>query len=54
MPEGDTVYRAARLLDRALTGQVLTRTDFRVPAARHRGPVRAARCARPSPAASTC
>ena len=31
MPEGDTVYRAARLLDRALTGQVLTATDFRVP-----------------------
>lgn len=32
MPEGDTVYRAARLLDRALTGRTLTRTDFRVPA----------------------
>ena len=31
MPEGDTVYRAARLLDRALQGAVLTRTDFRVP-----------------------
>lgn len=31
MPEGDTVWRAARLLDRALGGQVLTRTDFRVP-----------------------
>ena len=31
MPEGDTVYRAARLLDRSLSGQVLTRTDFRVP-----------------------
>ena len=31
MPEGDTVYRAARQLDRALTGQVLTRTDFRMP-----------------------
>lgn len=31
MPEGDTVWRAARMLDRALTGQVLTRTDFRVP-----------------------
>ena len=30
MPEGDTVYRTARLLDR-LAGQVLTRTDFRVP-----------------------
>ena len=32
MPEGDTVWRAARLLDRALTGSVLTATDFRVPA----------------------
>ena len=31
MPEGDTVFRAARMLDRALTGHVLTRTDFRVP-----------------------
>src|SRR4051812_13760844 len=31
MPEGDTVYQAARRLDAALTGQVLTRTDFRVP-----------------------
>ena len=31
MPEGDTVYRAARLLDRSLSGRVLTRTDFRVP-----------------------
>jgi len=31
VPEGDTVYRAARLLDRALTGATLTRTDFRVP-----------------------
>ena len=31
MPEGDTVWRAARKLDRALTGQVLSRTDFRVP-----------------------
>jgi endonuclease-8 len=31
VPEGDTVYRAARLLDRALSGRVLTRTDFRVP-----------------------
>ena len=31
MPEGDTVYRAARLLDRTLAGQVLTGTDFRVP-----------------------
>ena len=31
MPEGDTVLRAARLLDRALSGRVLTRTDLRVP-----------------------
>lgn len=31
MPEGDTVYRAARLLDRKLSGAVLTATDFRVP-----------------------
>lgn len=31
MPEGDTVFRAARMLDRALTGHVLTGTDFRVP-----------------------
>ncbi|MDX6358666.1 MAG: endonuclease [Nocardioidaceae bacterium] len=32
MPEGDTVWRAAQRLDRALRGQVLTATDFRVPA----------------------
>ncbi len=31
MPEGDTVFRAARLLDRSLSGQVLERSDFRVP-----------------------
>ena len=31
MPEGDTVYQAARRLDAALAGQLLTRTDFRVP-----------------------
>ena len=31
MPEGDTVYRAAAALDRALTGHRLTITDFRVP-----------------------
>ena len=31
MPEGDTVYRAARMLDRALSGAVLTGSDFRVP-----------------------
>lgn len=32
MPEGDTVYRTAAALDRALTGHTLTTTDFRVPA----------------------
>jgi endonuclease-8 len=32
MPEGDTVWRTAKHLDQALTGQTLTRTDFRVPA----------------------
>jgi endonuclease-8 len=32
VPEGDTVWRAARQLDRALSGRVLTRTDVRVPA----------------------
>jgi endonuclease-8 len=31
MPEGDAVLRTARRLDRALSGGVLTRTDFRVP-----------------------
>lgn len=31
MPEGDTVHLAARKLERALAGRVLTRTDFRVP-----------------------
>lgn len=31
MPEGDTVFRAAQALHRALSGQVLTKTDFRVP-----------------------
>lgn len=31
MPEGDTVWRTARSLDRGLTGRVLTRSDFRVP-----------------------
>ena len=31
MPEGDTVFRTARLLDDALTGGVLTVSDFRVP-----------------------
>ncbi|WP_148615085.1 DNA-formamidopyrimidine glycosylase family protein [Nocardioides rubriscoriae] len=31
MPEGDTVYRAARLLDRHLSGRDLVATDLRVP-----------------------
>jgi endonuclease-8 len=31
VPEGDTVYRTARLLDRSLSGQALDKTDFRVP-----------------------
>lgn len=31
MPEGDTVWRAARLLDRALAGKTLITSDFRVP-----------------------
>jgi len=32
VPEGDTVWRSALHLDRALTGDVLVETDFRVPA----------------------
>lgn len=31
MPEGDAVWRTARRLDEGLSGQVLTRSDFRVP-----------------------
>ncbi len=31
MPEGDVVWRAARRLHNALAGQVLVRSDFRVP-----------------------
>ena len=31
MPEGDTVWSAARRLGEALAGRVLTRSDFRVP-----------------------
>ena len=31
MPEGDVVWRTARKLAEALTGRVLTRSDFRVP-----------------------
>ena len=32
MPEGDTVYRTARLLNAALAGRLLDRCDLRVPA----------------------
>jgi len=31
MPEGDTVWNTARVLEKALTGDVLTGCDFRVP-----------------------
>ena len=31
MPEGDTVHQAAAKLDRGLTGQVVTSSDFRIP-----------------------
>lgn len=31
MPEGDTVYQTAHTLNRVLAGQVLTRSDIRVP-----------------------
>lgn len=31
MPEGDSVWRAGRRLDRGLAGRVLVRSDFRVP-----------------------
>jgi endonuclease VIII len=31
VPEGDTVYHAARTLDEKLSGQVITRSDFRIP-----------------------
>jgi endonuclease-8 len=31
VPEGDTVYHTAQVLDHALSGQVLERSDFRVP-----------------------
>jgi endonuclease-8 len=31
VPEGDTVYFAAKRLDQGLTGQVLTASDFRIP-----------------------
>jgi endonuclease-8 len=31
VPEGDTVYHAARQLDAGLSGQVVTKSDFRIP-----------------------
>jgi endonuclease-8 len=31
MPEGDTVHQAAKRLDRGLSGQTLTSSDFRIP-----------------------
>jgi endonuclease-8 len=31
VPEGDTVFQAAKRLDKGLTGQVLTKSDFRIP-----------------------
>jgi endonuclease-8 len=31
VPEGDTVYLAAKKLDQGLTGQVVTASDFRIP-----------------------
>ena len=31
MPEGDSVWRTARRLDKGLAGRVLVRSDFRVP-----------------------
>src|SRR5687767_7232327 len=31
MPEGDTVWNTARVVEKALTGEVLTGSDFRVP-----------------------
>ena len=31
MPEGDTVWNTARVIERALVGEVLTGSDFRVP-----------------------
>src|SRR3954451_25255527 len=31
MPEGDTVWNTARVLERAFVGETLSRTDFRVP-----------------------
>ena len=32
MPEGDTVFKAAAALNRALAGQTITRAELRVPA----------------------
>jgi endonuclease-8 len=31
VPEGDTVYQAAKRLEKGLTGQVVTKSDFRIP-----------------------
>ncbi len=31
MPEGDTVYATAKRLEKALSGQVVTKSDFRIP-----------------------
>ncbi len=31
MPEGDTVYPTAKRLDEGLSGQVVTKSDFRIP-----------------------
>jgi endonuclease-8 len=31
MPEGDTVWNTARVLERGLVGEVITKSDFRVP-----------------------
>ena len=31
MPEGDTIFRAARTLNRALAGQVVTRFETQLP-----------------------
>ena len=60
MPEGDTVYRAAAKLDRALTGHRLTLSDFRVPAfatvdltRRHRHPHARRAASTSSPASTT-
>jgi endonuclease VIII len=40
MPEGDTIYRAARTMRAALVGKTVTRIDTRVPQVRALGPQR--------------